>query len=335
MAIETEAGASGGRSVCSQVASSDSLSFWGLDSGAGLKELEGHLEHRAYVGGTDCASVNDALVLEHIPDYDLQKYGFHRVHDWKRRVIAQLPSIDMSVRASVTIKMHSPTNEAYLKMVTEQKPQHLAARAVVPEDGVESPSTRHGLGGLAASVRGPSPAEHVSQEQHPFCKLDLRCARIVECVCLSNADTLYRLQVSVGSGNPRQVVANMRVHYKPEELQGRKVVLFCNMKPVKFRGCESQGMLLCANVDGGFERGQSELLTPPSGAEEGMQVMCDKLQAGSLSSGQTAKQVMSAWDQVRPALQTNEDCAASLNGTCLTLNGGLITVPSLNNTPIH
>lgn len=33
-----------------------------------------------------------------------------------------------------------------------------------------------------------------------------------------------------------------------EEMQNRLVVVLCNLKPVKIRGIESKGMVLCASV---------------------------------------------------------------------------------------
>lgn len=35
-------------------------------------------------------------------------------------------------------------------------------------------------------------------------------------------------------------------HYTPEELVGEKVILVANLKPVKLRGVESNGMILAA-----------------------------------------------------------------------------------------
>ena len=39
------------------------------------------------------------------------------------------------------------------------------------------------------------------------------------------------------------------MHYKPEELVGKNVVLVANLKPVTLRGELSQGMILCAATD--------------------------------------------------------------------------------------
>ena len=36
------------------------------------------------------------------------------------------------------------------------------------------------------------------------------------------------------------------MYYQPEEMIGKKVVVVTNLKPVKIRGVESCGMVLCA-----------------------------------------------------------------------------------------
>ena len=50
-------------------------------------------------------------------------------------------------------------------------------------------------------------------------------------------------------GEIRQVVSGIAMHYKPEELVGKNVVLVANLKPVTLRGELSQGMILSAATD--------------------------------------------------------------------------------------
>ena len=66
-----------------------------------------------------------------------------------------------------------------------------------------------------------------------------------------SSDTLYVLKLDAGEfGDDRQVVSGLVQHYKPEELQGQRVVLFENIKPSKFRKVMSHGMILCADDNG-------------------------------------------------------------------------------------
>lgn len=99
-----------------------------------------------------------------------------------------------------------------------------------------------------------------------FAKIDLRVARVIQCEKVEGAEKLLKLQLEVGS-EKRQVVSGIAKHYTPEELIGKYVVLVANLKPVKLRGIESNGMILAAAND--------ELLTivsPLTEIEPGTQV---------------------------------------------------------------
>uniref|UniRef100_A0A7S4VYQ0 B3/B4 tRNA-binding domain-containing protein n=1 Tax=Alexandrium monilatum TaxID=311494 RepID=A0A7S4VYQ0_9DINO len=97
------------------------LSFWGLDCGGGLKELDAYLTTNQFIGGKSSASIDDSEVLRHIPAYDLLKYGFKNVHDWKQRVLGSESSINKSATPSVVIKKYSPKNEEYLRKKAEKE----------------------------------------------------------------------------------------------------------------------------------------------------------------------------------------------------------------------
>jgi len=57
-----------------------------------------------------------------------------------------------------------------------------------------------------------------------------------------------KLKVDVGEPEARQILAGIALHYTPEQLVGRKIVIVANLKPRKMRGLESQGMLLAASL---------------------------------------------------------------------------------------
>jgi methionyl-tRNA synthetase len=80
-----------------------------------------------------------------------------------------------------------------------------------------------------------------------FAKVDLRIARITACEKVPKSDKLLKLQLEI-AGENRQVVSGISKWYTPEALLGKKVVVVYNLKPVKLRGVESQGMILAADV---------------------------------------------------------------------------------------
>ena len=81
-------------------------------------------------------------------------------------------------------------------------------------------------------------------------KLDIRVGEVKAAEDHPNADKLTILRVDVGE--ERQIVAGLRGYYRSDELVGRKVVVFVNLRPAKLRGVESQGMVLAA-VDPGLD----------------------------------------------------------------------------------
>lgn len=85
-----------------------------------------------------------------------------------------------------------------------------------------------------------------------FAKIDLRVGLIKECVKAENSDKLLVLQVDMGS-EIRQVVSGIAKYYPPDELIGKKVVVVSNLKSVKLRGIESNGMILAADTEDGVK----------------------------------------------------------------------------------
>lgn len=83
-----------------------------------------------------------------------------------------------------------------------------------------------------------------------FDKMDLRVAEILECKDHPNADKLYVFKLQLGE-ETRQIVSGIKNWYKPEDLVGKKVVVITNLKPIKLRGVESNGMILAAEDDEG------------------------------------------------------------------------------------
>jgi len=82
-----------------------------------------------------------------------------------------------------------------------------------------------------------------------FDKIKLKVAEIIEVKDHPEADKLLILKLKIGD-ETRQVVSGIKEYYTPEELVGKKVVVVTNLKPIKLRGEESNGMILAAEKDG-------------------------------------------------------------------------------------
>ena len=71
-----------------------------------------------------------------------------------------------------------------------------------------------------------------------FSKLDLRVGIIVSAEKVEKADKLLKLEVDLGF-EKRTVVSGIAMHYKPEDIVGKQVVVVVNLAPRKMRGIES------------------------------------------------------------------------------------------------
>ncbi len=82
-------------------------------------------------------------------------------------------------------------------------------------------------------------------------KLKLKVGRIILAEKMPRTEKLYRLKVDVGSEKPMQIITSLVTYYSKEELEGQKIVVLTNLKPTKFSGEVSEGMLLCAEKEDG------------------------------------------------------------------------------------
>lgn len=103
-------------------------------------------------------------------------------------------------------------------------------------------------------------------EYDDFAKLQFQVGEIIACEAVKKSKKLLCSQVKIGS-QVKQIVSGIKVHYTPEEMVGKKVMVVVNLKPAKLAGVLSEGMLLCAeDADGNLS-----LMIPekemPAGAE--------------------------------------------------------------------
>ncbi len=98
----------------------------------------------------------------------------------------------------------------------------------------------------APVIEEPEHKEEITIDD--FFKSELRVAQIIECEKIKKAKKLLKLQVDLGY-EKRQVVSGIALHYEPQDLIGKRVVVVTNLKPVTLCGEESRGMILCAAKD--------------------------------------------------------------------------------------
>ena len=79
-----------------------------------------------------------------------------------------------------------------------------------------------------------------------FAKLEIRIGRIIACEKVENTDKLLKLQVDFGD-EQRQIVSGIAQFYNSQDLVGKQCPFVVNLEPRKFKGVESQGMIMAAD----------------------------------------------------------------------------------------
>ncbi|MFH1403808.1 MAG: methionine--tRNA ligase [Candidatus Altiarchaeota archaeon] len=132
---------------------------------------------------------------------------------------------------------------------------------------IEEDEIREFKGKYLPATGESSKDEVIEVEYDEFSRIDMRVATIKKVEDHPNADKLLLLTIDVGELGERKIVAGIREQYKPEELEGRQIIVVANLKPAKIRGVESKGMLLAAD-----EEGKPIILQPESRVREGSRI---------------------------------------------------------------
>jgi len=107
---------------------------------------------------------------------------------------------------------------------------------------------------VAASAESPAAgaaAAHPLVSIEDFQKIQWKVGTVVSAASVPGSDKLLALEVDLGEGTPRPLVAGIAKVYAPETLVGRQVVVVANLAPRKVFGRESRGMVLAASGEQG------------------------------------------------------------------------------------
>nr|XP_027793139.1 tyrosine--tRNA ligase, cytoplasmic isoform X1 [Marmota flaviventris] len=175
------------------------------------------------------------------------------------------------------------------------------------------------------------PAKNSEPEEVIPSRLDIRVGKIISVEKHPDADSLYVEKIDVGEAEPRTVVSGLVQFVPKEELQNRLVVVLCNLKPQKMRGVESQGMLLCASIEGVSR--QVEPLDPPAGSAPGERVFVKGYEKGQ--PDEELKPKKKVFEKLQIDFKISDECIAQWKQTnfmtklgnisCKTLKGGNIS----------
>jgi aminoacyl tRNA synthase complex-interacting multifunctional protein 1 len=249
----------------------------------------------------------------------------------------------------------------------------VAAAAVAAKDQVvqavtgEAPAEGAAAGGKKREKK-EKPAKQQRQPAPPPAAaplspalIDLRVGHILKAIKHPEADSLYVSTIAMGDAKGadetseyegqvvRTVCSGLNGLVPLEEMQGRKVVVVCNLKPVKMRGIKSAAMVLAASPklkEGEVDdhKGPVELVNPPVDAKAGERVYFEGWQGEPEKQLNPKKKI---WEMFQPGFTTTEGLEVAFDagvvkelekqglGKLVTESGGVCTVKSLSGATVR
>jgi len=173
--------------------------------------------------------------------------------EWENAGKSKLLSVGYSLRAPELLFRKIDDTE-----VTEQV-EKLKAKKLMIEKNAENAAP--------ATVTTPVATMKPEIVFDDFAKIDLKVGTIVSAAKVEKADKLLKLEVDLGF-ETRTIVSGIALHFAPEAITGKQVVVVANLAPRKMRGIESQGMILMAED----KEGKLHFVSPASVIDAGSNV---------------------------------------------------------------
>ncbi|EEH18395.1 hypothetical protein PABG_00958 [Paracoccidioides brasiliensis Pb03] len=201
--------------------------------------------------------------------------------------------------------------------------------------------------------------------------IDLRVGHILRAVNHPNADSLYVSTINCGDApgtentsvdeetglTVRTVCSGLNGLIPLAEMQNRKIVAVCNLKPITMRGIKSAAMVLAASPrSDDAHAGPVELVSPPADAHAGERVFFEGWSDGEPESVLNPKKKI--WETFQPGFTTTESLVVAFDrtqvpqlaekegevsatpatpavGKLVTKSGGVCTVKSLKGATVR
>ena len=125
--------------------------------------------------------------------------------------------------------------ESYVKLLDFSYPQTEEEKAADEKAAAEKAAAE-------APVVDPVKEQITIDE---FDKVDMRVCKVLKAEEVPKSHSCLKLTLDDGLGG-RVIMSSIKKEYKPEELVGKKIIVIANLKPAKFAGVESNGMLIAA-----------------------------------------------------------------------------------------
>ncbi|XP_017305061.1 aminoacyl tRNA synthase complex-interacting multifunctional protein 1-like [Diaphorina citri] len=184
---------------------------------------------------------------------------------------------------------------------------------------------------FTSPAKSPKSTPNVTRKEIELHRLDLRVGIITHVYIHPNSSHLFCETVDVGEGQDRLIVSGLANYMTAFQLYNTSVVVVCNLKPAKFRGILSQGMILCASETYNNVT-RVEVVRPPENCTAGQRVFIHN-RTGIPDKMLHPKEMV--WPKIQVDLKSDDNGHIRWKGHRLETVNGPLKVYMLHNAPIY
>ncbi|KAL3935398.1 MAG: hypothetical protein SGBAC_009073 [Bacillariaceae sp.] len=191
-------------------------------------------------------------------------------------ILAMASADDSSIDASKAGVVAVSERMERLKAFCDSIPEQFRAAKVAEKKSSEKKTAKGDNGKTSESSSSETTTSQASEkdpkdtyEGPPITALDIRVGRITKVWEHEEADKLYCEEIDVGEDEPRNVASGLKPYLKAEDMEGKLVLVLCNLKARKLVGFPSHGMVLCASNS---DHTDVRLVNPPVDAKVGERI---------------------------------------------------------------
>jgi len=260
-----------------------------------IKLLRKQVDEIRQAGGCAAGAANYSQEIQSLKRENAQLK--EQVEAWKGKLVSAEKSAGIQ-QIAATVPAAEPQQPKSEAKAAETKPEKPAEKKEKPK-----------------KEKKPAPASTSDGSENvvDVGRLDMKVGLIRTAKRHPDADGLYVEEVDVGEEKPRTVISGL-VKFIPEnEMQNRKAILLCNLKPAKMRGILSEAMVMCASTPD-----KVEILSPPENSKPGDPILVSGYDRRPDAQLNPKKKIFEA---VAPDLKVNSDQIATYKGIPWLVNG--------------
>eukprot|EP01084_Bolivina_argentea_P166615 289233_1 len=107
----------------------------------------------------------------------------------------------------------------------------------------------------------------VNKNKPIIARIEFKIGKIIKIDIHPNDEKLYVETIDLGENKTRNIVSGLGKYYtNKNELLNKYVIVFSNLKPSKFKGVLSEGMVMCVSNN---DKSQVKILSPPNDSQIG------------------------------------------------------------------